>query len=132
MVPEAVIVLFRRSYGGTPKVVASAPGRVNLIGEHTDYNGGEVLPIAISQRTWVAMNPATSSSSRAVSSTEKDTGVFESPVPARSGHWWDYVSGLTSFVDNLPEVDLAVASQVPAGAGLSSSAALEVASGLAY
>src|SRR3954463_13665695 len=97
---ESVRALFVDRFGRPPEVIASAPGRVNLIGEHTDYNGGEVLPIAISQRTWVAMNPTTSSSSRAVSSTEKDTGVFESPVLGRSGHWWDYVSGLTAFVHN--------------------------------
>jgi galactokinase len=132
MVPEAVLELFRNSYGGLPEVVASAPGRVNLIGEHTDYNGGEVLPIAISQRTWVAMLPSASSSSRASSSTEKDTGEFNAPVQARSGKWWDYVAGLTSFLTDLPNVDLSVVSDVPAGAGLSSSAALEVSSGLAY
>ena len=46
--------LFVERFGREPEIVASAPGRVNLIGEHTDYNGGEVLPIAILRRTWVA------------------------------------------------------------------------------
>ena len=133
MVPEAVTDLFRRTYGDEPSVVASAPGRVNLIGEHTDYNGGEVLPIAISRRTWIAMRKTTSRLSRATSSTEEDTGEFASPVRSRSGRWWDYVSGLTKYATpRLPSVDLAVSSDVPTGAGLSSSAALEVAAGLAY
>lgn len=133
MVPEAVTDLFRHAYGYDPVVLASAPGRVNLIGEHTDYNGGEVLPIAISRRTWIAMSPANSATSRVVSTTEEDTGEFESPVTSRSGRWWDYVSGLTSYaVPPLPNVDVAIASDVPVGAGLSSSAALEVAAGLAY
>jgi galactokinase len=107
---------------------------VNLIGEHTDYNGGEVLPIAIAQRTRVAMRRRRRASrSRVVSSTEEDTGEFIAPTPARSGHWWDYISGAGNWSSRpLPAVDIAVASVVPSGAGLSSSAALEVASGLAY
>src|SRR4029079_11433586 len=125
MVPEAVTELFRKTYGDEPSVIASAPGRVNLIGEHTDYNGGEVLPIAISQRTWIAMRRSDSPKSRATSSTEEDTGEFISPQSARSGRWWDYVGGITAYsTPPLPQVNLAVASEVPAGAGLSSSAAL--------
>ena len=133
MVPENVSELFREAYNRDPEVIASAPGRVNLIGEHLDYNGGEVLPIAIASRTWVAMgrNP-TETSSRIVSSTEEDTGKFDFP-PAKSGRWWDYVSGLGSLPGkSLPPAGIAVMSDVPAGAGLSSSAALEVAAGLAY
>ena len=52
---KQVTQLFTLAYGYRPRVVASAPGRVNLIGEHVDYNGGAVLPIAIGQRTWVAV-----------------------------------------------------------------------------
>ena len=134
MVPETVGELFRRTYGSDPEVVASAPGRVNLIGEHLDYNGGEVLPMAIESRTWVAMRRVErGSSSRVVSSTEEDTGMFESPVRSRSGKWWDYISGLARLPGrSLPAADIAVTSDVPAGAGLSSSAALEVAAGFAY
>jgi galactokinase len=134
MVPEDLSGLFASRFGGEPDVVASAPGRVNLIGEHTDYNGGEVLPIAIEQRTCVAMRLTRSASkSTAVSLTQKDTGEFASPNPPRSGEWWDYVSGHTAISSpGLPNAQIAVASSVPAGAGLSSSAALEVASGLAY
>lgn len=97
MVPENVSELFREAYRCEPEVIASAPGRVNLIGKHLDYNGGELLPMAIARRIWVAMrrNPA-ELSSRVVSSTEEDTGKFGSP-PAKSGKWWDYISGLASL-----------------------------------
>lgn len=134
MVPADATELFRATYGHDPDVVASAAGRVNLIGEHTDYNGGQVLPIAITQRTVVAMRKVGSGTrSRAVSSTEEDTGQFNVPDPTRSGKWWDYISGFSCYsTPPLPPVDVAVTSTVPAGAGLSSSAALEVAAGFAY
>lgn len=134
MVPANVTEFFRSSYGSEPEVIASAPGRVNLIGEHLDYNGGEVLPMAIVSRTWVAMRRREpGASSRAVSDTEEGTGMFDFPLVARSGKWWDYISGLASLPGvSLPTADIAVTSDVPAGAGLSSSAALEVASGFAY
>jgi len=134
MVPAAVTDLFRATYDAEPDLVASAPGRVNLIGEHTDYNGGEVLPIAIEQRTFIAIRKLSSGSrSHAVSSTEEATGVFTATDPVRSGKWWDYVSGFASYsTPPLPPFELAVTSEVPAGAGLSSSAALEVAAGFAF
>ena len=134
MVPADATDLFKATYDEEPDVVASAPGRVNLIGEHTDYNGCEVLPIAIEQRTTVAMRKLSPGSrSRAISSIEEDTGVFNVPDPVRSGRWWDYVSGFACYsTPPLPPVDIAVTSEVPAGAGLSSSAALEVAAGFAF
>src|SRR6266446_4977548 len=55
--PRPAIALFHETFGAAPRAAASAPGRVNLIGEHTDYNGGPVLPIAIAQRTTVAVGP---------------------------------------------------------------------------
>ena len=127
--------LFTATYGYTPQVVASAPGRVNLIGEHTDYSGGEVLPIAISRRTWVAMAPGQGASSRAASATMSKHGQFALRATAPSGHWWDYVHGtlreLVALGVPLSAVDVAVVSDVPTAAGLSSSAALEVATALA-
>lgn len=132
MVPADATDLFQVTFDEQPQVVASAPGRVNLIGEHTDYNGGEVLPIAIEQRTQVAMRKAASGVlSRAVSSSEADPGEFTMTGPERSGRWWDYLSGFACYW-TLPTVDAAVSSDVPAGAGLSSSAALEVAAGSAF
>jgi galactokinase len=129
-VQEAFTRVFRRP----PSVAASAPGRVNLIGEHTDYNGGFVLPMAIPQRTWVAMSESGDDHVRALSVNLGDS----SPIRAyRIGHehrtsrWIDYVQGCTEALrkdgHTLRGFDLAVASDVPLGSGLSSSAALEVA-----
>lgn len=127
--------LFEHRFGTTPAVVASAAARVNLIGEHTDYNGGEVLPIAIARRTYVALGPASGSRSHAVSATEDGEGWFDASAVARGGGWWDYVAGvvreLAAAGVALPQLDVAVWSDVPAGAGLSSSAALEVAASIA-
>ena len=116
----SVRVLFVDRFGREPDRVASAPGRVNLIGEHTDYNGGEVLPIAISRRTWVAAGgrPTEAGSAptlRAASATQRAMGT--APLLAESGR--------------SESIDLAVVSDVPSGAGLSSSAALEVSAALA-
>ncbi len=138
---EGVHALFRRHYGRDPETIASAPGRVNLIGEHTDYNGGEVLPIAIERRTWVAAGrrpPAGVATLRAVSATEPGVADVALDHAVSSGNWWDYVLGVAAPLlstagdgSATPAVDGAVASDVPPGAGLSSSAALEVATALA-
>jgi galactokinase len=128
------VAAFRETYGHEPTVVASAPGRVNLIGEHTDYNGGQVLPIAIGRRTWVAMAPAPERESTAVSQGQPK-GRFSVTADRPAGGWWDYVHGtlreLRSLGVAIDDVRVAVASDVPIGAGLSSSAALEVATALA-
>jgi len=132
---ERVAAAFGRAFGGEPDVVASAPARVNLIGEHTDYNGGEVLPIAIARRTYVAIRRNGTARWRCVSATQTAAGEFDAASPSRSGEWWDYVAGVCATLQargrEVPACDLAVWSDVPAGAGLSSSAALEVATGAA-
>jgi galactokinase len=127
---------FVDSFGKKPRHVASAPARVNLIGEHTDYNGGEVLPIAIDHRTYVAVSArADGDASHIASSTHEGIGTFDAREPARSGEWWDYVAGvvwdLAASGARVPPLDIAVTSDVPAGAGLSSSAAIEVATAFA-
>ena len=114
-------------------MVASAPGRVNLIGEHTDYNGGDVLPIAIAQRTTVAIAPA--NESVAVSAQQPLLGRFSVAHLAPERRWWDYVGGVAAaFQDSgyeITDFQIAVVSDVPVGAGLSSSAALETATAFA-
>ena len=127
---------FSDSFGENPQRIASAPARVNLIGEHMDYNGGEVLPIAIDHRTYVAVSAAADgNTSRVTSNTHERFGSFDARDPARSGQWWDYVAGvvreLAASGARVPQLNIAIASDVPAGAGLSSSAALEVATTLA-
>ncbi len=129
---ERVRTLYTMAYGRQPAVIASAPGRVNLIGEHTDYNGGAVLPIAIAQRTWVAMGEGATTRMRAVSGERGETGEWErTPTRSTEGKWWDYVAGSLVEGASLGTArharDIAVVSDVPMGAGLSSSAALEVA-----
>lgn len=131
----AVETLYTLAFGRRPTVVASAPGRVNLIGEHLDYNGGAVLPIAIAQRTWVAMGVSRGDASRAVSRERGEVGTWSHGTAKASGEWWDYVAGALESATSLgaarADRDVAVVSDVPIGAGLSSSAALEVATVLA-
>jgi galactokinase len=124
---ERVISLFRRTYGMAPAVVASAPGRVNLIGEHVDYNGGPVLPFAIDKRTWVA---AAFAGELALVSDQPGLPVVTRTHGPPRRDWSDYVVGVARELGEaaLPGARLAVASDVEPGAGLSSSAALGVAS----
>lgn len=136
MTTDELRSLFRARFKAEPELVASAPGRVNVIGEHTDYNGGEVLPIAIDLRTYVAVTPrAKAPSSRVMSTAESAVGEFDARSPRRAGKWWDYLAGVcAAFISDRvipPQFDAVIASDLPIGAGLSSSAALEVATGLA-
>jgi galactokinase len=110
--------------------IAAAPGRVNLLGEHTDYNDGFVLPVAIAQRTRVAMrrNGGNAFSLHAEELDETVRFSFDAPP---SEHFASYVFGCLALVRDtgvqVPGLDIEVASNVPMGVGLSSSAALEVA-----
>ncbi|GAB2521114.1 galactokinase [Lysobacter humi (ex Lee et al. 2017)] len=121
---------FREIFGHEPAVTASAPGRVNLLGEHTDYNDGFVLPTAIPQRTTVAMRP--SRGGEFIVHAEKlasEARFHRDEVPG--DHFASYVYGCVRGVEALgvevPVLDIHVVSDVPMGVGLSSSAALEVA-----
>lgn len=130
-----IVERFQRVFRGTPRVF-SAPGRVNLIGEHTDYNEGFVLPVAIEQRTYVAASPR-SDRVLCVHSADLDESrlVRLDQRGARSGSWLDYVEGTARALEDrgvrLPGADMLVTSDVPRGAGLSSSAALELSVGFA-
>src|SRR5712671_7782257 len=97
---DSVRALFVERFGRKPTVIASAPGRVNLIGEHTDYNGGQVLPIAIDRRTYVALRACPSASlSRIVSEREPVAAEFDVRRAVRTGNWWDYMTGVCSSME---------------------------------
>ncbi|HPW21470.1 MAG TPA: galactokinase, partial [Vicinamibacterales bacterium] len=124
---------FTGLYGAPPAVVADAPGRVNLIGEHTDYNGGFVLPTVIPQRTIVELTPRQDGRFRVWSENIEGPGrqaefVLGSEAPTKT--WIDYVQGVVVALRQrgfaLGGADMRIASAVPIGSGLSSSAALEV------
>ena len=124
---------FAEVFGAAPTVSAEAPGRVNVIGEHTDYSGGFVFPAAIPLRCRVALAVRTGRTVRAFSENRRDDGILEYELgrEAAGRGWIDYVQGLTRTLAvrtiGLPGFDLAVSSDIPPGAGLASSAALEVA-----
>lgn len=132
-----MIEAFRPTFGRDVEVTASAPGRVNLIGEHTDYNGGYVLPTALPQETLVLLARRDDRRVRACS-VELGAGsltTFELGAESRTHTWIDYVQGVTWTLGErgtrLGGVDMLITSNVPIGKGLSSSASLEVAVGRA-
>ena len=110
-------------------VTARAPGRVNLIGEHTDYNDGFVLPCAIDRFTVVEAAPRGDRTVHVESLGESDD--FSVDAIERTGTWRDYVRGVVRLLDLPAGASLRIESTVPRGAGLSSSASLEVAVGRA-
>ncbi|MFI5318663.1 MAG: galactokinase [Myxococcota bacterium] len=118
-------------YGRAPTLAAIAPGRVNLIGEHTDYNEGLVLPCAIDRATAVVAGPRDDFAVRVFSCELRSEARFELAALQRVGAWTDYVRApvfaLHETGHRLRGADLAIASDLPLGAGLSSSAALAVA-----
>jgi galactokinase len=128
---------FEQAFRAHPSI-SSAPGRVNLIGEHTDYNDGFVLPCAIGFRTYVAAHAR--EDNKLIMCSEEFPGQFEFDInalpAAHQSIWCDYPVGVAVALRNhgfpIPGANVMVQGEVPVGAGLSSSAALEVASALAF
>jgi galactokinase len=123
---------FAALFGRPAAAAAEAPGRVNLIGEHTDYNGGLVLPVAIPQRTRVEVAPRPDRTVQAASATLGGEVVRYRLGAEAPGHGWlDYLQGVTHVLaaegHAIGGFDARIESAVPVGAGLASSAALEVA-----
>ena len=112
-------------------IAASAPGRVNLIGEHTDYNHGFVLPVPIPQRTYVELEPRADDLVVVTTRELHASRSYQLGQERRVGDWIDYVQGCTRALaaagHRLSGMTLHIHSDVPLGSGLSSSAALEVA-----
>ncbi len=124
---------FEQRFERTARHAASAPGRVNLIGEHTDYNDGFVLPIAISRRTVIVADRAEGRRVRVASGADEAPSAFDLDVGLAPGKpsWANYIKGVLVGCLNAGfdpgGFDAQIESDVPVGAGLSSSAALEVA-----
>jgi galactokinase len=135
---DETIAAFRARYGYAPAIVASAPGRVNLIGEHTDYNEGFVLPMAIDRAVAVAAAQRPDRLLRMYAENIQDSvsAPLDDLYPSSRSTWSNYVKGVASQLeragDRLPGMDLCIRGNIPRGAGLSSSAAIELASALAF
>ena len=119
---------FLETFGEEPDLVAAAPGRVNLIGEHIDYSEGFVLPFAIKDRTMVAARKRDDSTVRVASAQRRNKIVtvdISDVKPGLKGEWERYALGVLWSMGVTSGVDLMIDGHVPLGAGLSSSAALE-------
>ncbi|MDP9474718.1 MAG: galactokinase [Actinomycetota bacterium] len=128
-IEEKAASAYRERFVESPELVASAPGRVNLIGEHTDYNGGFVLPYAIERRVAVAVGTGNGGL------YSRDFGESRPLVTRSEGVWADYPRGVAWALQEagyeIPDFRAAFAGDVPRGAALSSSAAIEAATALA-
>lgn len=129
---------FRAVFGAAPETVCFAPGRVNLIGEHTDYNGGHVFPCALSLGTWCAARRRDDRTVRLYSANIPKAGVIEHPLdqppPAEGRCWTRYPMGVVSAFRHFgypveTGMDLLFKGNIPSGSGLSSSASVEVVTG---
>ncbi len=145
--PDAAVRVreaFDIAFGRDPVLIGIAPGRVNLIGEHIDYCGGHVLPFAIDRRCAVAAAPVTRNTCRLFAADINQTwsyprgadlGALQRDGRIPKGSWYAYVAGVLHHVGQAmgvpPDLDLVIATDVPIGAGLSSSAALEMAVAMA-
>ena len=128
---EDLAAAFRQKFGETPRIFRS-PGRVNLIGEHTDYNDGFVMPAAIGLYAWLAIAPRGDRQVIVQTRNLAKSEIFDLDAldPAGYGRWSDYVRGVAVVLEQaghrLRGASMMVQGEVPLGSGLSSSAALEV------
>jgi len=124
---------FKQQFGSLPEIGSFAPGRVNLIGEHVDYNDGFVLPFALPFRTIVVGKKSASTKTRVYSTSFNEVAEFEinSNLSKGSPKWANYIKGsIFQYLKDLPTdspvaFDAVIWSDVPLGSGLSSSASLE-------
>ncbi len=135
-IEQGLIAAFRRSFEREPRLFR-APGRINLIGEHTDYNDGFVMPAALDLSIWAAIAPRSDRRLRIGSLVMDEVVEFDldDANAQPRGDWTDYVRGVAIFLERagykLSGADLVLDGNLPIGAGLSASAAFEVAAGFA-
>ena len=129
---ETIAPYFEQYFGHKPQVIAASPGRVNLIGEHTDYNEGFVLPMALNKINVVAVAPSPTGQHRWIGAHGEQPVVIDPADADKTGDpfWSNYVRGVICMLGRrgikVPPVDMLIDSNVPRGGGLSSSAAFEV------
>lgn len=128
---------FEKMFGGPATMLVRAPGRVNLIGEHTDYNDGFVLPMAIDRAVWIALRPRDDRRVRLYSADFDETAEFSLDELRNEGNSWvEYIKGVAFILQSegypVSGWEGVIAGDVPIGAGLSSSAAVEMASARAF
>ena len=132
--PNIFRSMHRERFHADPAIFA-APGRVNLIGEHTDYAEGFVMPVAINFATLAAITPRTDGKIAIYSENISEEKIFEGVQARRIRHWTDYPMGVVAILagegHRISGFSLSIWSDVPLASGLSSSAALEVATALA-
>ncbi len=136
-IKEKVITGYQDRFGHPPNMLSRAPGRVNLIGEHTDYNLGFVLPMAMDRAVWVAFSPRSDRTCQLVSLNFDGEQYIGLDAPDQNGpSWGKYAQGVAWALEQkgleLNGFDAVIGSDIPVGSGLSSSAALEVALILAF
>ena len=129
---ESVLNLFKKKYGNTPEYLVRAPGRVNLIGEHTDYNEGYVMPLAINYAVWIAFSQIPKPGAHLHSINFDQNVIISINKELTKGEGWsEYLKGLINIYKNskfkIFGWKVIIAGNVPIGAGLSSSAVLTLA-----
>ena len=136
MDPKNLSQQFQAHFNAKPTIIVRAPGRVNLIGEHTDYNDGFVLPMAIDREVMIALRPREDGTVRLFSLDLETESAFELVSLTREGDWIEYPKGVAYELINagykLKGFDAVITGDVPRGAGLSSSAAVELATARAF
>jgi galactokinase len=132
----AAIFSFSNEFGSSPDLIVRAPGRVNLIGEHTDYNDGFVLPMAIDRAVWIALRPRPDRRVRVHALEMRETVEFRLDDLQKGSGWAEYLKGVAWALQeeglHLQGWEGILSGDVPRGAGLSSSAAVEVAAARAF
>ena len=134
---QQLVTSFEENFSGHPVFITHAPGRVNLIGEHTDYNDGFVMPMAIERAVWITLRPIQEKKVRLFSLGFNAWAEFDLTSLINNGQGWiEYIKGIAAMLDEagypLVGWEGVIASNIPVGAGLSSSAALELAAARAF